>query len=387
MSYLYNTQEEIASKIKSFLLNVFPNIRKTQLNIIPYIIIGMLLSHSVVSSNIAKSLKGKFSFLQFDSITRRIRRFFSNHLFNPYFFYESIIKFVISHYKLKHSDNTIFISFDHMYSKENYTVLLFSMKTGKQGIPILFRCFDGIHNPDAFFDDTITSCIKKVSSYFSTTNYKLVFLADRWFNSEKILRTIQDLGHTYCIRFKSNIKISVFDKKENHYIYKSTGDLSSTKYQSKYYSDVYLYDNSSFLSNICISRTCMSDDPWIIVTNGSVNRAIRRYSYRFGSIETIFKNQKSNCFGLERICNSTIQSFTSMYSLLCFSILFLTIIGADYCKNTKCYRTVKIETHKIYKGTKTRIMSLFKTGLTLFHLAYNSLKYIRLPMDFILYDI
>ena len=69
MSNLYNTQEEIASKIKSFLLNVFP-----------YIIIGMLLSHSVVSSNIAKSLKGKFSFIQFDSITRRIRRFFSNHL-------------------------------------------------------------------------------------------------------------------------------------------------------------------------------------------------------------------------------------------------------------------------------------------------------------------
>ena len=387
MSNLYNTQEEIASKIKAFLLNVFPNFRKTQLNIIPYIIIGMLLSHSIVSSNIAKSLKGKFSFIQFDSIVRRIRRFFSNKLFNPYFFYETIIKFIISHYKLKHSDHTIFISFDHTYSNENYTILLFSMKVGKQGIPIFFRCFDGINNPNAYLDTTITDAIKTVSSYFSNTNYKLVFLADRWFNSENILKTIHDLGHIYCIRFKGNIKVRIFDKKENHYIYKYSGELTSTKYQSKYYHDVYLYENSSFMSNICISRTCRSETPWIIVTNGNVNRAIRRYSYRFGSIETIFKNQKSNCFSFEKICNANIKAFTSMFSLLCFSILFLTIIGADYSKNTKCYKNVKIVTHKMYKGIKTRVMSLFKIGLTLFHLAYNSQKYIRLPMNFILYDI
>ena len=76
-----------------------------------------------------------------------------------------------------------------------------------------------------------------------------------------------------------------------------------------------------------------------------------------------------------------------MYTLACFTTLFLTIIGADYTKNTKCYKEVKLTTHKYFKGVKKRVMSLFNVGLTLFNLAYNSYKYIRIPYSFTLYDI
>ena len=60
MNKVYNTQEEIATKLKNFLLECFKNIRKTQLKIIPYIVIGMILAESVVASDIAKNLKGDF---------------------------------------------------------------------------------------------------------------------------------------------------------------------------------------------------------------------------------------------------------------------------------------------------------------------------------------
>lgn len=76
-----------------------------------------------------------------------------------------------------------------------------------------------------------------------------------------------------------------------------------------------------------------------------------------------------------------------MYTMACTVVLFLTILGTEYSKNSKCYRNEKIVTHKIYKNKgKVRVMSLFKTGLTLFHRAINSIKYIRLPIRFILYD-
>ena len=101
MNLIYNNQEQIASKIKNFLLNYFPNIRKTQLKFIPYIVIGMILSESTVSSDIAKELKGDFSLIHHDSVIKKIKRFFSNKLFNPYSFYDIIIKFVISTYKKK----------------------------------------------------------------------------------------------------------------------------------------------------------------------------------------------------------------------------------------------------------------------------------------------
>lgn len=75
-----------------------------------------------------------------------------------------------------------------------------------------------------------------------------------------------------------------------------------------------------------------------------------------------------------------------MYSVLCICVTYLTILGADFSKNSKCYKNVKITTHKNYiidgKKIKKRVMSLFNTGLTLFKVALNSFHYIRLPMTF-----
>ena len=53
MNLIYNTQEDIAILLKEFLKKVFPSIRQTQLKIIPYIIIGMILSESIVASDIS----------------------------------------------------------------------------------------------------------------------------------------------------------------------------------------------------------------------------------------------------------------------------------------------------------------------------------------------
>jgi len=70
-----------------------------------------------------------------------------NDRFNGKLLFKEIIKYIISNYKLKHSDNRIHITIDHMYSKENYTILIASMRIGKQGIPICFEVFDGFNNP------------------------------------------------------------------------------------------------------------------------------------------------------------------------------------------------------------------------------------------------
>ena len=113
--------------------------------------------------------------------------------------------------------------------------------------------------------------------------------------------------------------------------------------------------------------------------------AIQNYSHRFGSIECVFKNQKSNGLYLEAINNASEKTYNTMYTMACTVVLFLTILGTEYSKNSKCYRNEKIITHKVYKG-KGKVMSLFKTGLTLFHRAINSKKYIRLPIRFVLYD-
>ena len=384
MNKFYNNQNKFAIGFKNFLIKSIPNIRKTQLNIIPYIILGMIISESCVPSDIAKVLKDEFSSIHFDSIIKRIRRFFSNKLFKPYIFYRHLIVYVLKSFVPKHSDKVLYITFDHMFSKHNYTVFMMTLRVGTFGIPIYFKCFKDVSNNDAFKFNTIESGIRSVSALFKNTDFKLVFLADRWFGSFKILRIIDELKHIYCIRLKGNI---IVYKDGNKLKAKK---LKHRKYHSVIHKDVLITDER-YKTNIVYSPTNNTKDPWIIVTNGDPSKALKSYSYRFGSIETMFKAQKSNGFNLEKISNSSLESFETMYTLVCTCILYLTILGIDYSKNTRCYRNVKIETHKTYiidgKKIKKRIMSLFNVGLTLFKLAFNSLNYIRIPLTFKLYDV
>lgn len=385
MYKIYNTQEEIASKIKDFLLKVFPKIRKTQLKIIPYILVGMILSESVVASDISKQLKGDFSFVQHDSVVKRIRRFFKNRLFDPYIFYDKVIRFIIANYKKKHGDKRVHIIFDHMFSRDNYTVFMITMRIGKQGIPLWFRCFKDYSPSDAFEESLLKEGISYVSELFGP-DYDLVFLGDRGFTSTPLMKYIDSLGHTYCIRFKKYFKVFIYDKKEGHKIWKTLEDLQAYRYHSNLFYDVEITDNK-YVVNIAISKSQDIPDPWIIVTNGDPKRAIKDYGYRFGAIESVFKNQKSNGFYLENTVNASLKYFQSMYCITCFATLFLTILGSDFTKNSACYKNSKIITQKSSKDrSKKRVLSLFNTGLTLFHRAYNSPRYIRLPISFILYD-
>lgn len=383
MNKLYNTQKEIASEISKFLLQSIPDIRKTQLKIIPFIIIGMLLAESVVASDIANKLKDDFSEVQHESVVRRISRFFTNKLFNPYNFYDKIICHVIANYKKKHNDKRVHIIFDHMFSHDNYVVFMITIRIGKQGIPLWFRCFKDKQS-DAFQETLIMEGISYVCKLFGT-DYELIFLADRWFNSVNLMKHISFLKATFNLRLKKNIKVLIFDKKEGRRIWKFLSEVKHYEWHSSRYE--VLLSEDKFEANIVLSKKNGTKDPWIIVTNGDPKRAIKDYGYRFGAIEFVFKNQKSNGFNLECTCNASEKYFTTMYTMACFSVLFMTIIGADYSKNTRVYKNFKIKTHKTDKGKKIRIMSLFNTGLTLFNRAFNSSRYIRIPYKFILYDI
>lgn len=384
MYKLYNTQTDLTTSLMKFFKKAIPDIRKTQLNIIPYIILGMILSESCVPLDMAKVLKNEFSSIQVDSVVKRIRRFFANKLFKPYSFYQKLIIHVLNSFHVKHEDKTLYITFDHMFSKSNYTVFMFSLRVGTFGVPIWFKCFKKIANSDAFKFKTIKEGIEEVSLLFKNTDFNLVFLADRWFGSSKILDIIDKLGHVYAIRLKGNIIVYLNGEKVK------AKKLKHRKYHSVIHKNVYITDDR-YKTTIIYSPTKNTKDPWIIVTNGDPSKALKSYSYRFSSIEHMFKSQKSNGFNLEKVSNASLESFTTMYTMICICNLYLTILGTDYSKNTRCYRNVNIETHKMYnidgKKMKKRVMSLFNVGLTLFKRAFNASIYIRIPVSFKLYDI
>ena len=131
---LYNTQMNLASDLSNFFENV-SHLSKPQLKIIPYIILGMIESESVVTTDIVKKLKGDFSYVMPSSTIRRLERFFNNTKFNVYSFYDDIISYTISNYSLK--DKNVYISIDHMFCRDKFTILFFSLKVDKQRYPNL----------------------------------------------------------------------------------------------------------------------------------------------------------------------------------------------------------------------------------------------------------
>lgn len=272
---------------------------------------GMINSESCASSDIAKVLKDEAMWAQYDSIVKRINRLWNNKLFDGKLLFNDITNHIINNYSVKHNDKRVHITFDHMFSHDNYTVFMFTMRVGTQGIPVYFECFKGSNNTDAFKIETLKKGITYIDDLFKDKDFELIFLADRWFNSTELLDYIDSLGHTYCIRLKGNIRVY----KDNSSI--QAKKLKHRKHCSVIHNDVYITDKR-FKTNIVYSNSVDTSTPWIIATNKDIKHAISNYSYRFGSIECFFKNQKSNGFNLNKISNMSINSFTNMYMYLCF---------------------------------------------------------------------
>ena len=211
-----------------------------------------------------------------------------------------------------------------------------------------------------------------------------MFLADRWFLNCELMKYIDSIGVTYCIRAKSNISLYIYNYDE---IAGIISEVKAKKSEDQFYDKVLITKNR-YKTKLAVSKLDTHKEAFYIVSNGNIEEAIKNYSYRFGSIEFIFKNQKSNGFYLESSKMRNIQSFTTMFGLMCVALLWLTILGVDYSKNSSKYQNnLKIHYCKKEKDRIKRLFSLFNTGLLYFNLLFNSNNPLRIKCNFILYEI
>ena len=328
MSKLYNSFTEVATNLSNYFINSSNNISLPQAHNLAYCAIGAIQANSIITSKISVNFKGILSQNKPDSNIKRVKRFFNNSIFNMNNFFHDFISNVLNNYKVKHRDNNIFISFDHSYNKDDFTSIVFSLKIGKQSIPVWFRCFKGTNDKEAFSLDTIKKGITFIHNLLSS-RYNIIFLADRWFNEPAILKYIDSLGDIFCIRSKTNTLIKL--NKSNKFI--SLSDIKPRKHSSKLLNDVLYTQKEQVKLNIAISASKNTDDPWYILTNASPSFAIKYYGKRYGAIEFLFKSQKTNGFNLEDTTASNLTSFRNMFGTTCVAIVWMFVLGADYVKN------------------------------------------------------
>ena len=200
------------------------------------------------------------------------------------------------------------------------------------------------------------------------------------------MQHIDSSNSIYCIRARSNISIHI-DNFDDSDMISTIADIEPYFSTSKYFDSVQI-TNKKFQTKLAVSKSTSHKEPFFIFTNGNTRDAIKHYGYRFSSIEFIFKSQKSNGFYLESTKMRNLNSFSTLFGLVCVAILWLSIIGSDYAKNKNHFKNyLKIKYSKTNGKSHKRIFSIFNTGLMYFNLAFCSNRPATLKCNFLLYDI
>ena len=210
---------------------------------------------------------------------------------------------------------------------------------------------------------------------------EIIYLADRWFDNCKIMKYIEELGGTYCIRIKSRLTFYIHNYGE---IAGYTKDVKPKEKEEQYFERVTIIKHQ-YDTKMAVSKKEGHEEAIYVLTNGKVEEGIKNYSYRFGTIECIFKNQKSNGFRLESTKMKNIQSFKTMFGIMCVALVWLIILGVEYTVK-KEKNKIKIKIYK-KKDKGKRIISLFNTGLMYFNLCLNSNQVPKIRCNFLLYEI
>lgn len=137
-------------------------------------------------------------------------------------------------------------------------------------------------------------------------------------------------GCFFYIRAKSFFTFSFYNSR-GKFVTQHLRDIKPVAQHSKVLKDV-LFTRSLFKTNIVVpTYSNHPNDIWYLVTNDNTSYATKNYSYRFGSIEYIFKSQNLMVLDLNPLIPSLLN-ISSHYLLLCvllllgFLLLVLTIL-------------------------------------------------------------
>lgn len=372
---MINDQEYLTTELKKTLEKMII-LSSPRLNNLIAVIIGIIVSQSVILSEISIKLKDNYSSGMEESKIKRLNRFLTNKLIDPEKVYEFFIYKLLKTYKC--TSNYIYIIFDHTTITDKFVILQFSLKVGKRAIPLWYKVFKykEIGNKDfKHVKEGLVFLHKILEPY----NYNVTVLADRGFKSIDLFKFIdENLKWKYCIRCTKDLNIIIDNKPK---IIKLE-DITTVKGKTKHFYNVKL-TKQNYICNMAVCKAEDTEDTWFIANNLSEPYAIREYKKRF-EIEEMFRDFKSSGFNIESTWSNDIQYIKMLY--LCVSIAYCWIItlGASCTKDKK---NKLLGVTKKLKGKQVRIYSLFRAGMKWFDKSYYSSrdKY-YLKFSFILYS-
>ncbi|AGK96083.1 IS4 family transposase [Clostridium pasteurianum] len=374
---MLNNQEYITAELGKMLYEILPISSKKLKNLV-YIVLGILLSKSVIISEISEKLKDYYTEANEESKIKRIYRFFSSSTIKSDYLYYNFIDEIMINYIKRSTTNKLVVIFDHTTLEDKFLILKFSLKVGKRAVPLWYKIFEYNEKDNKNFKH-IKQGIEEIKDLISSYNYEVVLLADRGFKSIDLFKFINKIGWKYCIRCTNDMLVNIEGKEKIKYL----RDIKTLKKGVKKFNGI-LLSAEKYRCNLAVCKAEEAADTWYIVTNLDSKNAVNEYKKRF-IIEEMFRDLKSSGFNMEDTWTNSLIYFENLYLCLCIAYTWMIILGADCSKNKK---SKIIGATKKIRNKIVRIYSLFSSGLTWFNRCYDSnRKKYALKFNLILYDI
>ncbi|MFD3157089.1 hypothetical protein ACFIJ5_09545 [Haloimpatiens sp. FM7330] len=213
---MLNNQEYITTELEKILYEILPITSKRLKNLVN-IIIGIILSESVVISKISEKLNDSYTDATEASKIKRIERFFTSKPINPNYLYGFFIEEILKKYVKRNANNKIVIMFDHTTIDDRFLILKFSLKVGKRAIPLWYKIFEYDEKDNKNFNH-VKEGIAELYEILSSYNFDVILLGDRGFKSIDLFEFIHEIGWKYCIRCTKDLLVEIKDKEKIKYL-------------------------------------------------------------------------------------------------------------------------------------------------------------------------
>lgn len=338
-----------------------PKQRITRIQNLAYLTAGIIKARSVSLSKIAQRIPLP---IHLPSVIQRLWRLLDNDRLDPVSWYHPFIKPVLSGLKGK----TIVLVMDRSYIRNWHNILWIGICWKGRALPLCWLHLGHVQGNSNFSQQQ--TILKRILPLLPKDT-QVILLADREFQSVKLMSYLSSRSIDYVIRLKSNVHFTTSGGQ--HQQLKAL-DLLARRRQD--FQKVQLTKNQKLLSNLVAfwdpcpkkrkKKTDEDEDlePWFLATSLTPSAfVVQCYRKRFG-IEAMFSDTKSRGFELNHTHLENPKRIERLLLALAIACLWMVLTGQ---------KVIKYGLRRILESTRKRRSSIFQLGLKWFQRQYTLL--------------
>lgn len=311
-----SSSDELYARVFERLRDAHPGPHVKRIGNWVWVIVGMILSHSVQLSQIAQHIPSE---AQAAGRIAQVRRWLSNRFVDVPQFYRPLIRHVLTQW----SHRAVFIILDATsVNHGKLQVLRLALSHGLRALPLAWRVISG----PGLVSVACASALFGEAALLLNGIGPITFLADRGFRSTAWAEKCRKMGWNYIIRVANNTYLTLPDGRQI-----AIEALGVKPGQRRYFHNVRLTQDADWLCNIMITWTEATPkqpaELCAVISNLRACRAtLRNYLVRM-HIEESFRDDKSGTFELARTHLTNPQRLDRLLLALAVAILWIHELG------------------------------------------------------------